>query len=757
MKIQPGLTMTRIQFPRSSGSGPANSSFTAAAMLLFSLLLYGFMSGCGGGSGGSGGGNQVQTFTVVLSPTLPVIAVGGAEQFTGSTVDNSTGNPDTISGLTYAYTSSNTSVATIDPKSGLATAVGVGTTTIQVIATNSENNGVGQPITMLKVVNPLTTDLDPLPVAALTFSYTSPVLGSGGNAPLTWTLVNGTTLPAGLTLNSNGTISGTPTISGVSANFTVQVTDTETPPVAKQGTFSIAVIDPANPCNILTNSNPGILNGHYAFMLQGFQATTANGTPVAMAGSFLANGSGGITAGELNLNNASSQTHLTINGGNYAVNSSGQGCVQLKYTSGASNVFHFALSQVLNASNIATYGRMIEFDGYQGSQGGAATNIVSGVLLLQNPAEFSSVAARFAFGMDGFDMAGKHVALGGSFNFSNATDDITNFAEDLDDGGTISTVTGASGTLNSAPDFNGGAGVTLTLPGPTTVYMALYVVNANEMVLVSQNPLSATSPIYSGRAIVTGSSYNANSLSGNYIYRAAGVDYQSDGVTCAASGPCALTDVAVMSANAATGALGGTLYQLQAGATQTSTITETYSVGSSTGRVQLSSASGAKLPVFYLATPVTSGTDTTEPIDAFIVGSGPTMNSNSGDPTALFGLIEAQPSGPFSLTSPPAYIFATEDSGQITIGTIVGYGSFSSGTISVSRDISNTIGLTLNATGNSFSFTPNADGTVSGTASMTGATTTGTLVGATNSTAASPGKVLFVPNSAVTGVRLLEP
>lgn len=309
--------------------------------------------------------------------------------------------------------------------------------------------------------------------------------------------------------------------------------------------------------------------------------------------------------------------------------------------------------------------------------------------------------------------------------------------------------------MNSAPDFKGGAGITLTLPGPTTVYMALYAVNANEMVLVSQNPLSAGFPIYSGRAIVTGGSYSASSLSGNYIYRAEGVDYQGDGVACAASGPCAITDVAVMSANPGTGAIAGTLYQQQNGATQTSTIANTYSVDPSTGRVQQSSASGAKLPVFYLATPVT-GTDATESIAAFLVGSGPTPNSNSGDPTALFGLIEAQPNGPYSLNSPPAYIFATEDAGQILVGAVVGYGSFSSGTISVPRDISSTLGLTFNAPANSFSFTLNADGTMTGTVSGNGATAPS--AGVTNSTSASPGKALDIQTtSAVAGIRLFEP
>jgi hypothetical protein len=722
-----------------------------AVLALCSLAT--FVSCGGGGGGGQNGG--VPNFNVTMTPTFPVIAVGNTEQFTAATVDPTTGNPITVSGITFSWTSSSPGVATIDSKTGLATAVGKGTTTITVTSINSFGNGEAMQITTLTVANPISVNPGPLPLGALTIPYPTTELGSGGAAPVTWSLENGTTLPAGLTLNSNGSVSGMPTNAGVSPNFTVQVTDSETPPVSKQATFSITTIDPENPCNLLVSTNPEMLSGSYAIQLQGFQATTANGTPLAIAGSFAADGSGTVTGGEVDVNIATGPQHLKVIGGAYAVSASGQGCLQLEYTSGASNVFHFALSQLLNAGGVATHGRIIEFDGYQGMQGGAATNLASGILLLQNPAEFSasSLAARFAFGTDGFDMAGKHVAIGGSFSFNNANGNLSNFAEDFDDGGTISTVTGATGAAISTATTGstGRETVTLSLPGPTTLHLASYIVNANEMLLISTDTLSASVPTYSGRAIVTGSSYTANSLSGNYIYRAEGVDYQSDGATCAASGPCALTEVAVLKADAATGALGGTLYQLQAGATQTSTITNTtYSVDSSSGRVQLSSAGGGTLPVVYLAAPVTTGTDTTESIDAFIVGSGPTINSNTGDPTALFGFIEAQPSGPYALNSPPAYILATEDPGQITDNNVVGSGSFSSGAISPLRDVSGTTGLMNGPT--SFAFTVNADGTLSGAAASPN------LAGVTNNTPASPGKALVISTTnAVAGIRLFEP
>jgi len=104
------------------------------------------------------------------------------------------------------------------------------------------------------------------------------------------------------------------------------------------------------------------------------------------------------------------------------------------------------------------------------------------------------------------------------------------------------------------------------------------------------------------------------------------------------------------------------------------------------------------------------------------------------------------------LNSPPAYILATEDPGQITDNNVVGNGSFSSGAISPLRDVSGTGGLLNGPAG--FSFTVNADGTLNGMATTGGS---GPLVGATNSTSASPGKVVFIPSNAVAGIRLLEP
>jgi len=48
------------------------------------------------------------------------------------------------------------------------------------------------------------------------------------------------------------------------------------------------------------------------------------------------------------------------------------------------------------------------------------------------------------------------------------------------------------------------------------------------------------------------------------------------------------------------------------------------------------------------------------------------------------------------LNSPPAYILATEDPGQITDNNVVGNGSFSSGVISPMRDVSQALVINTN-------------------------------------------------------------
>ena len=639
-----------------------------ARLVILSAVL--FVTGCtigsnsGSGSGGSnssGSGSTsstgpVATITVSPSPSANLL-VGATQQFTATAKD---ANGNTLTGVTFTWTSTVTSVATVN-STGLATAVAPGSAFIVA----SVGSIISTPSPAVNVATALSLTTANLPLGALNIAYITTGLTdagahSGGFGPFTWSLLNGTTLPAGLTLSSNGSISGAPTTAGTT-NFTIKITDSETQPVSQQASFSMTVVDPVNsPCSVITDNNPGILSGNYAFLLQGFQGGTTNGTPVAMAGSFAANGSGGITGGEQGLNLAAGPQHLTITGGSYAVNTSGQGCVQLNYSGGTttSAVFHFALSLELNGSNVATHGRIIEFDAYQGTQGGTATKLAAGVIRLQDTSEFAtaSLAPRYAFGMDGFNSNGGHAVIGGSFSLNTTNGDLTSVTEDVDNAGSVNLFTGQTGLVTTVPT-SGTTGtletgrelVTISISGGSTFHFVGYIVNTNELFLISADALAAATPIYSGRAILTGSSYSQSSVSGNYIFHATAVDYQGDGTSCAASGPCVEVEAGHVNANSSTGALTGTQFSSQAGVEQTNPITNTtYAVNATTGRVVVTSS--GEPSILYIATPIITGTDASEPIAAFLVASG-TSNS-TGDPTAPLGFVEAQPNGPYALIVP---------------------------------------------------------------------------------------------------------
>jgi len=82
-----------------------------------------------------------------------------------------------------------------------------------------------------------------LPQGAVHTFYNATLTATGGKAPYSWSLTQGS-LPAGLTLNSAvGTISGTPTAAGTSS-FTVQARDSQTTPETAQANLSIAITNP---------------------------------------------------------------------------------------------------------------------------------------------------------------------------------------------------------------------------------------------------------------------------------------------------------------------------------------------------------------------------------------------------------------------------------------------------------------------------------------------------------------------------------
>ena len=142
--------------------------------------------------------------------------------------------------------------------SGTPTAPGNASFTVEVTDSgNPPTSAVASAVITLTVA-PLAVTATSLPVAVNGSSYSPPTLtATGGVAPYTWSITAGT-LPAGLTLDpSTGVISGTPSASGT-ADFTVTVTDFDSPPDSAAAALSITV-EP--PLSVTTTSLPVAVNG----------------------------------------------------------------------------------------------------------------------------------------------------------------------------------------------------------------------------------------------------------------------------------------------------------------------------------------------------------------------------------------------------------------------------------------------------------------------------------------------------------------
>ena len=104
------------------------------------------------------------------------------------------------------------------------------------------------------VLVPLSITTTTLPNAIEGAAYAATLVATGGTAPYSWTVSDGS-LPYGLTLSPSGAITGTPAGPG-SATFTAQAIDATSPtPLAASATLSIAVFPPSTSTTTVLSSN----------------------------------------------------------------------------------------------------------------------------------------------------------------------------------------------------------------------------------------------------------------------------------------------------------------------------------------------------------------------------------------------------------------------------------------------------------------------------------------------------------------------
>lgn len=251
------------------------------------------------------------------------------------------------------------------------------------------------------------------------------------------------------------------------------------------------------PVGTFTNAN---LSGSFAFSYTG---TDASGF-LAVAGSFVADGSGNITSGTQDINSGLGvKTNAAITG-TYLVRADGRGTATLNSPAG-----NTTLDFVIVAGGHALVTR---FDT-------RATG--SGTIDLQTSSAFSNavLAGPFAFSLSGIDTGGIPLAVGGVFT-SDASGTLTAGVDDSNDNGVVVTNDLMTGSIPVASTGRGTATLNTSRGALTFAY---YVVDTNHLKIVGTN----TFPALGGEAFRQQGTFTNASISGPFAFTVAGADLLS--------------------------------------------------------------------------------------------------------------------------------------------------------------------------------------------------------------------------------------
>ncbi len=445
-------------------------------------------------------------------------------------------------------------------------------------------------------------------------------------------VVNATVLPLGplgfLTLWPNG--QSQPLASTLNA-FDGAITSNMAVVPTSNGFTNAYASDPTQLLEDLSGyfALPSAMGGNYVFTFNGYK----NGTPVVMAGSFVADGQGNITSGVLDYNDGSGEQPVnnpapqTIGVGSvYSVDGSGLGTMTV-----VTNLSTYKFSVVINSDGS---GKLIQSDpGNQQAFG-------SGVLKSQSPTAWTLCGSHIALGLFGFDSSLARYAGAGEFQFDpNTCVDAENGMMDIDDNGQASQAL-FTGAFNQY-DQNTGRGVAgMTFQPGGRHFYAFYLISSadhkqNELVLVSTDPTSqpAALTLWSAPQQATPAlGWDNSYLAGTTV---AGLNaFDTNGAVDVTAG------LFIGKGTAGNNCQGNqydpatfTYDENQGGSlSQQQSSTGTYCVNKTTGRVNLLTFSGqfGKFPpVFYM---VKGGR-------AFVVGTDPAVTSGS---------IEQQVDSPFN-------------------------------------------------------------------------------------------------------------
>jgi hypothetical protein len=266
------------------------------------------------------------------------------------------------------------------------------------------------------------------------------------------------------------------------------------------------------------------LKGTYVFSTAGFDVT---GNFLSIAGTFSANGSGGITGGTMTVSGPSiggSASNQPIgNNSSYILTSDGRGQAQLKNSTTLGTI---TLDFVLSSPS---HGLVSEFD---------TNGTGSGTLDLQSSATLST---SYAFNLSGTDLSGNPFATVGSITLASGT--VSTGVQDFNDANAFSsqTITGGSVSTGSS----GAPGVaTFTTAGPLgTLSFDVYPIDGTDLKLVETDSkafLSGDAFTQQGAALPTSKTTLVFTMSGSigstFVPVAVGGFMPVDGVSAISGG-----------------------------------------------------------------------------------------------------------------------------------------------------------------------------------------------------------------------------
>jgi hypothetical protein len=443
--------------------------------------------------------NQSTTLTITVEPpptitttTLPTAPLNGAYS---SPVTATGGVPPlswsiTAGALPAGLKLSNSTTGTVQI-TGKATAGGSSTFTITVTDASAGDPPASQQLTIVVSSLAITTT-SPLPPGTVNVAYSQQFTATGGTGTDTWTVASGSTLPGGLTLSSAGLLSGAPTVGGT-FTFGITATDSATPPAVVTSTFTLVIAQEQQ----LT-----LLNGPYAFEFSGYGT---NGF-VAFAGTFTANGSGGITTGEIDFN---SQLGTPLNFpnlmGSYTLGTDGRGTITFTNTTlPVAPIFAFSIDANGN-------GRFIESDS-SGTRGSGRIQLQTVTSCVVSNTVTNTYAGDFAFGGSGFASAAATngagpLAFAGRFT---AVPPVTisipgSLAQGEMDTNTPGFVTigdnSVSGSYNSGPDSTH-CTLALTSASLDNPNYSVYPISSSDAFMIETDTVSGATPYISAGEMV---------------------------------------------------------------------------------------------------------------------------------------------------------------------------------------------------------------------------------------------------------------